>query len=74
MKKASSAWVREEAGLPSFHWQVGYAGFTVSPPARKRVSDYIARQEEHHRRKSFLEELKDILKMAGVEFDPAYLE
>jgi putative transposase len=56
LKKSSSAWVREsKCGV--FQWQEGYAAFTVSASARDSVRRYIAGQEEHHRTKSFREEL-----------------
>jgi hypothetical protein len=37
------------------------------------VKDYILRQEEHHRAKSFQEEYLDFLKRGGVTFDDRYL-
>src|SRR5262245_21636350 len=74
LKKAATAWVREQNLEPAFAWQEGYAAFTVSPTARDGVKAYIRNQEEHHRRKSFLEELQWLLKEAGVEYDPKYLE
>jgi putative transposase len=74
LKKASSAWVHEEIGRRSFMWQEGYAAFTVSATAREAVRQYIARQEEHHRTKSFREELVEMLKKAGIEYDPKYLD
>ena len=30
LKKASSAWVRQELSIPGFAWQEGYSAFTVS--------------------------------------------
>ena len=74
LKKASSVWVHEEIGMPSFAWQEGYAAFTVSPSARAAVQSYIANQEEHHRKKTFREELVELLEKAGVEYDPRYLD
>jgi len=74
LKKASSIWVHDEIGAKKFAWQEGYAAFTVSPTAREAVGNYIARQEEHHRTRSFREELIDLLKKAGVEYDPRYLD
>ncbi len=74
LKKASSVWVHEEIGLRSFAWQEGYAAFTVSATSREAVRLYIANQEEHHRTKSFREELVAILNKAGVEYDPKYLD
>ena len=35
LKKASSLWVHETIGLPSFVWQEGYGAFTVSATARE---------------------------------------
>jgi putative transposase len=74
LKKASSAWVHKEIGLRSFAWQEGYAAFTVSAPSRKSVQHYIDSQEEHHRVKSFREELLDMLDKAGIEYEPKYLD
>ncbi|MGA2616943.1 MAG: transposase [Thermoguttaceae bacterium] len=74
LKKASSLWVHEQIGLPSFAWQEGYAAFTVSATARAPVQNYIAHQEEHHRAKSSREELIEMLNKAGIEYDPKYLE
>ena len=74
LKKASSTWVSETILLPGFHWQEGYGAFTVSASARPSVQDYIARQEEHHRERSFREEYILMLKKAGIEFDERYLD
>ena len=74
LKKASSAWVHEEIGLRSFAWQEGYAAFTVSATSRDAVRHYIANQAEHHRAKTFREELVVMLNKAGIEYDPKYLD
>ncbi|HEV3418130.1 MAG TPA: IS200/IS605 family transposase [Pirellulales bacterium] len=74
IKKASNRWVQDEIGLEQFAWQEGYSAFTVSATARDAVKAYIARQEEHHLRKSFREELLELLEKAGVQFDPRYLD
>jgi putative transposase len=76
LKKASSIWVHKEIGSSSqmFAWQEGYAAFTVSATARAAVRKYIAGQEEHHRTRSFREELIEMLGKAGIEYDPKYLD
>ena len=74
LKKAASVWVHEEIGLQEFAWQEGYAAFTVTATARPAVKSYIANQEEHHRSKTFREELIEALNKAGVEFDERYLD
>jgi len=74
LKKASSAWVHEQIGLRHFAWQEGYAAFTVSVPACPAVRQYIDHQEEHHRTKSFREELVELLERARVVYDPKFLD
>jgi putative transposase len=74
LKKASSIWVHKEIGSQMFAWQEGYAAFTVSATARAAVRKYIAGQEEHHRTRSFREELIEMLGKAGIEYDPKYLD
>ena len=72
MKKDSSTWVKENFDQ-RFSWQEGYAAFTVSPSATSSVRSYIANQEAHHKKQSFVDELKELLERAGVEYDEKYL-
>ena len=74
LKKASSLWVHDAIGVRTFVWQEGYAAFTVSATARDAVQRYILNQEEHHRARTFREELIGMLVKAGVEYDPGYLD
>jgi REP element-mobilizing transposase RayT len=74
LKKASSIWIHEQMGFRPFAWQEGYAAFTVSATARDAVGKYIVNQDEHHRVKSFREELVEMLEKAGVAYDPKYLD
>ena len=74
LKKSSSIWISETFALPDFHWQAGYAAFSVSPSALEAVRDYIARQEEHHRQRTFLGELAEFLKKSGIPYDPQHLD
>jgi len=73
LKKASSVWVHDELAEKQFAWQEGYAPFTVSASALSKVARYIDNQKEHHRVKSFLDELVEMLEKAGIDFNPAYL-
>ncbi|MEO8435076.1 MAG: transposase [Pyrinomonadaceae bacterium] len=72
LKKDSTNWAKEEINQ-SFGWQDGYAAFTVSPTATEAVRKYIANQEAHHAKRSFVDELKELLKNAGIEYDEKYL-
>jgi putative transposase len=74
LKKSATHWVQDEIGLRHFAWQEGYAAFTVSPSAKGGVRSYIANQEEHHRMKSFREELIELLGLAAIEYDPQFLD
>jgi REP element-mobilizing transposase RayT len=73
LKSNSSRWAQEEIHVHHFQWQEGYGAFTVSPSQRETVRDYIARQEEHHRRRTFQEEYVELLDRCGVEYDSKYL-
>ncbi|MFO1524079.1 MAG: hypothetical protein U1G05_19050 [Kiritimatiellia bacterium] len=46
----------------------------MSASAREAVRTYIVRQEEHHRVKTFREELIEFLEKSGVPYDPRYLD
>lgn len=74
LKKSSCRWVHEVIEYAPFEWQDGYAAFTVSPTACPIVSNYIANQATHHRKRTFREELESMLLEAGVDFDSKYLD
>lgn len=72
LKTNSSRWVNEEKRR-AFAWQVGYGAFSVSQSNARAVAEYIARQEEHHRRISFREEFVAFLKKHEIEYDERYV-
>jgi REP element-mobilizing transposase RayT len=74
LKANSSGWVhREFPDKWAFAWQTGFAAFTVSHSQKQSVLDYIANQEEHHRKISFKEEFVAFLKRHEIENDEKYL-
>ena len=73
LKSASSKWVHEEMKKPLFSWQDGYGAFTVSASQIKAVKEYIANQEEHHRKQTFQEEYSKFLDQSEIEYDERYL-
>jgi len=74
IKANPSRWIHEQwPEQASFSWQTGYAAFSVSESNLGRVREYVARQEEHHRRLSFQEEVVAFLKKHGIEYDPRYV-
>jgi len=56
-KGSSSIWINRNDLIPGkFSWGRGYGGFSVSHSNVSEVAAYIASQEEHHRKKTFVEE------------------
>ena len=74
LKKASSVWVHNEITLRTFAWQDSYAAFTISATSLEAVQDYIANQEQHHRVRTYRDELLQMLTKAKVKYDPQYLD
>ena len=74
IKVGTAHWIKDTKLLLEFsHWQDGYGAFTVGPAQRDAVIDYIRHQPEHHRHKSFLEEYRELLSEAGLEFDERHV-
>jgi REP element-mobilizing transposase RayT len=74
LKRESSKWIKGLASdLAAFHWQQGYLAFSVSPSHVEPLRNYIAAQEDHHRRETFQEEFRRLLKKYRVEYDERYV-
>ena len=74
IKVASSKHIKTFQLFPKFDgWQVGYGSFTYSFKDKDRLIEYVKNQEEHHATISFIEELKELLKEHGIEYDERYL-
>ena len=70
IKGGSSKWVHENFNLlRNFAWQEGYGAFSLGASQVDEVATYIARQEDHHRVRSFQEEYLSFLKEHRVEYD-----
>ncbi len=66
-KGASSHWINENGLVPGkFAWGRGYGVFSVSHSGVSEVANYIATQEEHHRKRSFGEELRLLVQRYGL--------
>jgi putative transposase len=74
IKSDSSEWINLQKFTKSkFNWQEGYGAFSYSRSHIKAVCEYIENQEEHHRKKTFLEEYKQFLEQFEVEYDERYI-
>ena len=73
VKTDTSRWIKSKgAGYADFYWQSGYGAFSVSPTTADKVIVYIRNQKEHHRRKSFQDEYRELMRLAGMELDERY--
>jgi putative transposase len=77
IKKSSSKWIKTKSDispmLSKFSWQSGYGAFSVSESNLDQVRTYIKNQQEHHRTKTFQEELRIILTKHNIPYDERYL-
>jgi putative transposase len=73
IKSESSRWMREEGGTPRFEWQEGYGAFSVGWTQIEATITYIARQEEHHKRRDYQAEFVAFLKKHEIAYDPRYI-
>jgi len=69
LKGSSSHWINQNHLVKGrFAWGRGYGAFSVSHSDVSKVADYIARQEEHHRKRSFAEEYELFINRYGLEW------
>ena len=74
VKRTSSGWVKGASPkLAKFHWQGGYAAFSVSQSNLSDVIRYIENQEQHHKRVTFQDEYRAFLNAYGIEVDERYV-
>ncbi len=74
IKAASSRWIHEtRPGSREFEWQRGYSAFSVSHSNLDSVKKYLATQADHHRIRSFQEELLDFLHRHDIPYDERYI-
>ena len=74
IKAGSSNHINKEKLVKGkFSWQEGHGSFSHSKSQINQVANYIANQEEHHRKKTFKEEYLEILDNLEIEYDERYI-
>jgi REP element-mobilizing transposase RayT len=71
LKGNSSKWMGEQ-GI-DFGWQEGYGAFSVSSSNLDPVTQYIRNQEAHHRKFTFEDEFRALLKKHCVDYDAKHI-
>ena len=74
IKGDSSKWINQKSFVNGkFSWQEGYGAFSYSKSHVDAVIKYIKNQEQHHKKKTFIEEYHEFLDKFEVEFDERYI-
>jgi len=69
LKRATSEWVTKRFSLFDFRWQNGYCALSVDEYGIEKVKNYIYDQRAHHIDISFSDELREIFRQNGMEFN-----
>ena len=73
IKTSSSIWLKQSGKFPEFKgWADGYAALTYSWRDKDRIANYIKNQQEHHKKETFENELRILLKEQGIEVNEKY--
>ena len=72
-KRSSSLWINENRFVAGkFSWQEGFGGFSYGKSQIPNIANYIKNQEIHHKKRSFIEEYIEFLKLFDIEYDERY--
>lgn len=73
-KRGSSVWLKTKApDLGDFAWQNGYGIFSIGFSQVEPVRNYIAGREKHHRKVTFQDEFRELLRRYEIEFDERFV-
>jgi REP element-mobilizing transposase RayT len=74
VKRSSSLWINENRYvMGKFSWQEGFGAFSYGKSQIPDIANYIATQEVHHRKQTFIEEYLNFLKLFEIEYDERYI-
>jgi len=74
LKKNSSRWIKTKGiKYQKFSWQNGYGAFSVGVSQLPALIDYVEKQEEHHRKKTFQDEFREFLRKYKIDYEERYV-
>jgi REP-associated tyrosine transposase len=74
VKAESTKWIKENKFCKSaFAWQEGFVAFSYSKTYVNDVIRYIQNQEAHHKKETFFDKYRKMLKAFEVEYDEQYI-
>ena len=72
-KRNTTLWIRKTTANRDFSWQSGYGCFSVSESNLTAVARYVENQEEHHRKSTFQDEYRELLRLHCQSWDEKYV-
>ena len=74
IKLASTEYIKNKNLFSNFSgWQNGYGAFTYSFREKDVLIEYVKNQESHHQKKTFKQELIELLTEHEIEYNESYL-
>ena len=74
VKRSSSLWINDKRlVMGKFSWQEGYGAFSYGKSQIHDIANYIENQEKHHKKRTFMEEYLEFLKLFEIEYDEQYV-
>ena len=73
IKANSSTFLKQKIFVNNFSWQTGFGAFSYSKSQASNVVDYILKQPQHHKKKTFKQEYIEFLNKFEIEYDDQYL-
>lgn len=74
VKGDSLEWINKKRFIAGkFNWQAGYGAFSCSTRNLHNIIAYIMNQEQHHTKKKFIEEYRELLKESGINYLDEYI-
>jgi REP element-mobilizing transposase RayT len=74
IKGSSSKWINDKKFVrDKFSWQEGYGAFSYGKSQLTHIIRYIEKQQEHHQKKTFIQEYEEFLNAFEVEYNERYI-
>jgi putative transposase len=74
VKGESSEWINKRGFVKGkFQWQEGYGAFSYGHSQVNKVYNYVMKQKEHHKKRTFLDEYRELLEKFEVPFEERYI-
>ena len=74
VKRSSSRWINDNKLCPGkFSWQEGFGAFSYGKSQITMITRYIENQQNHHQKRTFIDEYIAFLKAFEVEYDELYI-